>query len=303
MEPLKIYRENFLTDMTGYKEIIKPNIPPRAAESHKGTFGTALLFCGSYGFAGAAVLAAKGCLRSGVGLVKSVVPNKIYDICAASVPEAVFLPLKSDIKGKFGKINKKMLYGHIVKANSILVGCGMGVSGNNLKIVEYLIDNAKSPLIIDADGINLVSRNIDILKRAKTPIILTPHPAEMSRLTGISVEKIQKDREKIAKEFAVKYGVYLVLKGNRTVVAAPNGEVFINPTGNAGMATGGSGDVLSGIMASLLCQSTNILSAVAAAVYIHGAAGDLAAEKFSQIALLPSDIIEELPCVFKTLEG
>ncbi len=289
--------------MSEYKEIKKPNIPVRATDSHKGTFGTALLFCGSYGFAGAAVLAAKGCLRSGVGLVKLAVPNKIYDICAAAVPEAVFLPLKSDKAGRFGKINKRQLSLHIQKANSILVGCGIGVSENNFKIVEYLIENAKCPLIIDADGINLLSYNIDILKRAKTPIILTPHPAEMSRLTGKSVENIQNNREVTAKEFAVKYGVYFVLKGNKTVVAAPSGEIFINPTGNAGMATGGSGDVLSGITASLLCQNTDILSAVTSAVYIHGKAGDSAAEKMSETSLLPSDIIEELPCVFKTLEG
>ena len=289
--------------MVEYKVIEKPNILKRDAEAHKGTFGVSLLFCGSEGFAGAAVLAAKGCLRSGVGIAKLAVPDKIYPICAANTPEAVFLPLKSDRKGKFGRINKKHLTREILKADSILIGCGIGVSENNQKLMEFLIDNACCPLIIDADGINLLALNINILKRAKTPIILTPHPAEMSRLCGNSVSEIQQNREAVAKNFATKHKVYLVLKGHKTVVATPDGDVFINPTGNAGMATGGSGDVLSGICAAMTIKSQDIAQSVKAAVYIHGAAGDLAAEKLSQTAMLPSDIIEELPCVFKTLEG
>ncbi len=289
--------------MVEYKVIEKPNILKRDAEAHKGTFGVSLLFCGSVGFAGAAVLAAKGCLRSGVGIAKLAVPDKIYQICAANTPEAVFLPLKSDRKGKFGRINKKLLQSEILKADSILIGCGIGVSRNNQKLIEFLIDNARCPLIIDADGINLLAFNINILKRAKTPIILTPHPAEMSRLCGSSVSEIQQNREAVAKDFAIKHRVHLVLKGHKTVVATPDGDVFINPTGNPGMATGGSGDVLSGICAAMTGKSQDIAQSVKAAVYIHGAAGDLAAEKLSQTAMLPSDIIEELPCVFKTLEG
>ncbi len=303
MAPQKILQGNFLTDMAEYKVIGKPNIPARAAESHKGTFGTALLFCGSVGFSGAAVLAAKGCLRSGVGIAKLAVPDKIYPICAANTPETVFLPLKSDRKGKFGRISKKLLQGEILKADSILIGCGIGVSKNNLKLIELLIENARCPLIIDADGINLLASNINILKRAKTPIILTPHPAEMSRLSNISVSEIQQNREETAKNFATEHKVYLVLKGHKTVVATPDGDVFVNKTGNAGMATGGSGDVLSGICAALLCKSGNVTQSVKSAVYIHGAAGDLAAEKLCQTSMLPSDIIEELPCMFKTLEG
>ena len=172
-----------------------------------------------------------------------------------------------------------------------------------LKKLKLIINYAVSPIVIDADGINLLSCNIDILKRAKTPIILTPHPAEMSRICGKSVSEINANRVIVAADFAKKHGVYLVLKGNETVIAAPDGRVNINPTGNAGMATGGSGDVLSGIIAGLLAYNTDVFDAVTKAVYIHGLAGDISAEKLSQTSVLPSDIIKELPCVFKTLEG
>lgn len=272
-----------------------PKIAKRDKSSHKGTFGTALFVCGSYGMAGAAILAAKGALRSGVGKLKMAVHKSIYGICAEAVPEAVFLP--------FGLRFKKAILKDIKTADSILFGCGVGVSFSSFKKLKLIINNAKSPIVIDADGINLLSENIDILKRAKTPIVLTPHPAEMSRLCGKNVSEINNNRLDIAAEFAKKHGVYVVLKGNETVIAAPDGRVNINPTGNAGMATGGSGDVLSGIMAALLAYNIDVFGTVSAAVYIHGAAGDVAAEKLSQTSMLPSDIIKELPCVFKTLEG
>lgn len=287
----KIYKGNFLTKMSIYFEIEKPSIPSREKDSHKGTFGTALHICGSVGFAGAAVLAGRACLKSGVGLLKVLVPKGIYNICAKSLPEAVFIVSKRGIKEQ------------IKNADSVLIGPGMSVSKRTKTLLKKVLENATSPIIIDADGINVLSRGIDMLKRAKTPIILTPHPKEMSRLTGLEVNEIQKNRETVAKDFAQKYGVYLVLKGSGTVVATPTGDAFINPTGNPGMATGGSGDVLSGIISALVCYFDNITDAIKSAVYIHGMAGDVAANRLSQTALLPSDIIEELPCVFKTLEG
>ncbi len=271
-----------------------PKIAQRDKNSHKGTFGTALLVCGSYGMAGAAILAANGALRSGIGKLKMAVSKSIYPICAAATPETVFLP--------YGVFFKKSVLKDIQTADSILFGCGVGASFSALKKLKLIINNASSPIVIDADGINLLSRNIDILKRAKTPIILTPHPAEISRLCGKSVTEINANRVSVAADFAQKHGVYVVLKGNETVITAPDGRANINPTGNAGMATGGSGDVLSGIMAALLAYNTDVFSTVSAAVYIHGLAGDIAVEKLSQTAMLPSDIIKELPCVFKTLE-
>lgn len=274
---------------------LPPKIEKRDKNSHKGTFGTALLVCGSYGMAGAAILAAQSALKSGIGKLKLAVDKSIYPICAVSTPEAVFLP--------YGLCFKKSVLKDIQTADSILFGCGSGVKNSALKKLKLIISNACSPIVIDADGINLLSHNINILKRAKTPIILTPHPAEMSRLCGKSVTEINANRVSVAADFAKKYGVYLVLKGNETIIAAPDERVSINPTGNAGMATGGSGDVLSGIIAALLAYNTDVFDAVTKAVYIHGMAGDIAAEQLSQTAMMPSDIIKELPCVFKTLEG
>ena len=281
--------------MYDYKITEKPLISPRDKASHKGTFGTALLVCGSYGMAGAAVLAAGAALKSGIGKLKLAVHKSIYGICAVALPEAVFIP--------FGRSFKKAVLKHLDDAKSILFGCGVGANTRALKRLKLIIKKAKCPIVIDADGINLLSRNIDILKQAKTPIILTPHPKEMSRLCGKGVDEINGSRIRSAADFAAKHGVYIVLKGNETVIAAPDGRISINPTGNAGMATGGSGDVLGGIMAALLAYNSDIFSTVCAAVYIHGAAGDSAAAKLSQTAMLPSDIIKELPCVFKTLEG
>ena len=276
-------------------ENTKPIIPKRDKNSHKGTFGTSLIIAGSYGMAGAAVLAANAALRSGVGKAKLAVNKSIYGICAAAISEAVFIP--------YGICFKNKLIPHIKTANSILFGCGCSTNKTTLKKLKFIIKNANCPIVIDADGINVLSQNIDILKQAKTPIILTPHPLEMSRLSGKGVQEIGEDRICAATEFANKYGVYVVLKGNGTVIAAPNETPIVNPTGNPGMATGGSGDVLAGIMAGLLAQQSDILKTVSAAVYIHGMAGDVAADNLGETAILPSDIIEELPCVFKTLEG
>lgn len=273
----------------------KPLLGKRAPDSHKGTFGTALLVTGSFGMAGAAILSAKAALKSGVGKLKFAVHKKIYGICTVAVPEAVFLP--------YGFCFKHKLLEHIKTADSILFGCGSGSTMAALWILKFIIKKAKCPVVIDADGINMLSQNIDILKQAKAPIILTPHPLEMSRLCGKGVSEINQNRLSVATEFAKQHGVYLVLKGHNTVVASPNTTPIVNRTGNAGMATGGSGDVLAGIIAGLLAYNTDVLKTVAAGVYIHGLAGDMAAEKLSETAVLPSDIIEELPCVFKTLEG
>ena len=273
----------------------KPDKIMRHPDSHKGTYGTALMVTGSFGMAGAAILSAKAALKSGVGKLKFAVHKKIYGVCTVAVPEAVYLP--------YGTCFRKKMLEHVKMADSILFGCGSGDNRATLKKLEFIIDNANCPIVIDADGINVLSKNIDILKRATTPIILTPHPQEMARLCGKSVKEINDNRLNIATDFAKQYGVYLVLKGHNTVIAARDTAPIVNPTGNAGMATGGSGDVLAGIAAGLLAYNKDILKTISAAVYIHGLAGDMAAEKLSKTALLPSDMIEELPCVFKMLEG
>lgn len=284
-------------------EIIKAPVIERDEFSHKGTFGTALLVTGSYGMAGASILAARSCLKSGVGIAKLLLPASVYPIVTSAVPECVCLPTGLKFQKTFGLCAVSKAKKEIHKVNSILIGCGMSQSAANKNLLKFVIKNAACPVIVDADGINMLSHSIDILREAKASVILTPHPKEMSRLTGKTVAVIENNREQTASDFAKEYGVYLVLKGHETVVAAPSGETYINHTGNSGMATGGSGDTLSGIMAARLAYEKDVLKAVCDSVYIHGLCGDLAAEKLSKSSMLPGDMIEELPFAFKKLEG
>lgn len=275
-----------------YKTIEAPVLPERKVNSHKGTFGTAVMFCGSYGMAGAAILSARACLRSGVGIAKCVIPKDIYKILTCAVPEAVCVIAKQTLKGTF-KANidfKKALE----KATAVLVGCGIGNNRHTQKLVKKLVLNTKLPLVIDADGINALALNINILKKTNAPIILTPHPAEMSRLTGLSVKEIEQKRVQTATRFAKEYNCILVLKGSNTLIASPDGQVYFNMCGNSGMATGGSGDVLAGIIVSYLAQGQSTLDAVKAAVYVHSNTADMVAKIKGERALMPSDIIEAL---------
>ncbi len=279
---------------TGYKyqtiDKSKPIMRPK--NSHKGTFGTAVMFCGSYGMAGAAILSARASLRSGVGIAKCVIPKSIYKILTCAVPEAVCLIAKQTLKGGFSgsaDVNKPLQ-----KATAALIGCGIGNTKSTAKLVKKLLLNTKIPTVVDADGINALVPNINILKKTNAPIILTPHPAEMSRLTGISVNEIEQNRVKTATDFAKEYNCFVVLKGTNTLLATPDGQVFFNTCGNSGLATGGSGDVLAGIIVSYLAQGLDVISAVKSAVYTHSATADKVAKLKGEQALLPSDIIEAL---------
>ncbi len=279
------------TDYT-YKTIEAPNLPERKKNSHKGTFGTAALFCGSFGMAGAAILSARACLRSGVGIAKCIIPKSIYKILTCAVPEAVCVIEKQTRKGTFrGNVNLEKA---LEKATATLIGCGIGNNKYTAKLVKRLIENTKIPTVIDADGINALVSNINVLKKTNAPIILTPHPAEMARLCGISVREVEKNRVNTAVNFAKEYNCIVALKGANTLIATPNGEVYFNTCGNNGLATGGSGDVLAGITVSYLAQGLEPLEAVKAAVYIHSATADKIASIKGERALLPSDIIEAL---------
>ena len=271
----------------------KPVFEKRSRNSHKGSFGTAVMFCGSYGMAGAAILAAKAALRSGAGILKAVLCDGIYAPFTASVPEAVCVPLKQTDKGTLppdGIDYEKILSG----CSAVLAGCGLGNNADTAEIVKALCENSEIPIVIDADGINALCGSIDIIKKRKAPVILTPHPGEMARLCSLTVADIEADRVGAARKFAAEYGCVLVLKGANTVIATPEGEIFFNLTGNPGMATGGSGDLLSGIIVSLLAQGFPADEAAKAGVYLHGEAGDKAAAKRGERAMLPSDMIKEL---------
>jgi len=270
----------------------EPIFKKRRHNSHKGSFGTALLINGSYGMVGAAVLATRAALRSGLGIAKCVICDSIYTPFTISIPEAVCIPVKSTENGIFDSkyIDIEALS---YDCDAILFGCGVN-KGNDIEELLRRITDCNLPVVIDADGINALSSCIDILKGCKADVILTPHPGEMARLLNTTVAGIESDRIGFAGKFATEYGCVLVLKGADTVIAFPDGEILFNMTGNPGMATGGSGDVLAGIIVSLLAQGYSTYDAAKYAVYLHGKAGDKAAEKRGERAMLPSDIIEEL---------
>lgn len=271
----------------------------RESVSHKGTFGHLLSICGSRRMPGAPVLAAKAALRSGVGLVTAAFPESLYTTMSLKLTEALLMPLKENESGTLSKECILDLLEELDKYTAVVIGCGLSVNEDTKAVVEAVIENSKVPVVIDADGINIISENIDILKKAKAPIIITPHPKEMSRLTGENVSIIQSDRVKSAKTFAAANGVCVVLKGSNTVVCSSEAEsAYINASGNSGLAKGGSGDVLSGIIGAFLAQGMYPVTAATAAVYIHGHCADNTADRLSQTGMLPSDVIDELARVF-----
>lgn len=282
---------------------VKKAIPKIKKSDHKGSRGTALLVCGSYGMAGAAILSAKAALRSGAGLVKLALPQNVYPIAASSLLEAVYIPCKTSAEGSISLNDFDAILANAIKSKAVLLGCGCGNTDDLFKLTEQLICNTTTPVVIDADGINAISNDISILLKSKAPIVLTPHPAEMARLLNVDTEYVQTHRFELAKAFAQKFEVTLVLKGSNTVIALKDGSLFVCMHGNPGMATGGSGDVLAGIIVSLIAQGLQPELAAVCGVNIHSAAGDIAANNMSMHSMLPSDIIDSLPLLFKKLEG
>jgi len=278
---------------SNYGIIKKPHFEKRAKNSHKGDFGTAVLFSGSYGMAGAAMLAGKSALRSGLGIAKCVLPKSIYPAFTSYLPEAVCVPIDDNENGTIS-FNNEEFKKLIKNCNAVLFGPGCGQSIDIDETVAFLLNNSEKPMVFDADGINAIANRIEILRKKKAPVILTPHPGEMARLCKTTVAEIEHNRIAYASEFARKYDCIVVLKGSNTIVALPQGKLSFNIKGNAGMATGGTGDVLAGIIVSLAAQGHPPHLAAEYGVYLHSAAADRAAEKRSQHALIPSDIIEEL---------
>ena len=272
------------------KENERPTFDSRPKTCHKNNFGTALAVTGSYGMPGAAILSAMAALKSGVGILKVAAVKENYTALAASVPEAVLVPYKS------GKI--KPLEAQLKTASALLIGCGLSVDKKTEKTVKSLLEKTEVPTVLDADGINIVAKSIELLRKVKAPVVLTPHPAEMARLLGTDVKTVEANRFKIAADFSAQYGVYLILKGANTIIAAPDGRLTVNTNGNAGMAKAGSGDMLSGIITALLANGTEPFKAATSAVWLHAAAGDSAKKLYGERAMLPSDMIKQLSCFF-----
>lgn len=273
-------------------------LPARKISDNKGSCGTLFSICGSYGMAGAAVMSTNAALRCGVGLVRLALPRCIYPIVATQLVQPVYIPVE-DRDGGISSSAIPCLLEQAQRASAVLLGCGLGLSEASKKLVHEFIRTVRIPLILDADGINALCGHIDILKEAKAPVILTPHPGECARLFDVTVEQVQSARFDYAQRLAQDYGVTVVLKGAKTLIAGAEGETLVNPTGNAGMAKAGSGDVLAGMIASLAAQGVQPFRAAAAGVYLHGLAGDCCAEKYGKLSMLPTDMVEILPYVIK----
>lgn len=268
-------------------------LPDRQISAHKGDFGKILLLCGSVGYTGAAALAAMGALRSGAGLVFLGVPASIYAIEATKLTEAIVFPL-SDQGGMFAKEATEQIAKRLESIDAVLIGPGIGQSPDCLSLVEYVLRTFQGPVVLDADGLNLIAAHKDILRDRICPTILTPHAGEFARLGGV----VGDDRVCAAVSMAKDLNEIVVLKGHETVIT--DGErTFVNMTGNPGMAVGGSGDVLAGMITSLLGQGIDPLMAAASAVWLHGAAGDRCAEELGQYGMLPSDMLQVLPRLMK----
>lgn len=273
----------------------------RPDDSNKGTLGSLLCICGSYGMAGAAIMAGKAALRCGIGLLKIAVPKSIYPVCTTNILESVYYPLEETSNGVISSKNTDFLLEMCEKSSAVVIGCGLSVCDDTKNLVQSVITNCEKPLVIDADALNCICNKPEILKNLKAPAIITPHPGEMARLLHSTPKTVNSSRENTAIDFAKKFGVVTVLKGAGTIIASPDGEVYINHTGNSGMATGGSGDVLSGIIGSLLAQGAAPINAAAAGVFLHGTIGDLAAEKLGKISMLPTDMIDMIPTAYLKL--
>ncbi|MBD5129305.1 MAG: NAD(P)H-hydrate dehydratase [Ruminococcaceae bacterium] len=277
-------------------------LPPRTVGAHKGTFGRLLNIAGSLCYSGAAVMSTRAALRSGTGLCTLAAPVSTVKALTGTLIENTFLPLPETADGFAGENAQDPIAELLPKMTSVAIGCGLGNSENTRKLTEYIIKNAQCPIIIDADGINSIADNINVLKERTGDTVITPHPLEFSRISGLSVAEIQHDRIGAAKRFAAEYGVTVLLKGAYTVVCDSAGdEVTVNTTGSAALAKGGSGDVLTGIIAAMLAQGVPPYLAASSGAYCHGYAADLLCRTMHPASILASDIINILPEVYAPL--
>lgn len=282
---------------------IRTMLPERPNQSHKGMFGKLLGVAGSRNMPGAAILASQAALRCGVGLYCLASDIDVCRLLVAQSPEAIMLPLPTDYDGKLTQQAVPTILDYAKSASCVLIGCGLGQSEALRQMVSSLIPQLNCPVILDADGLNAIASGIDILQKAKAPVVLTPHPGEMARLLHCTSADVQKDRLAAAKRLATRFpNTVVVLKGAGTIIATKE-HAYINTTGNSGMSKGGSGDVLAGIIASLTAQNMKPEDAAVVGVYLHGLAGDCAAAEFSKRAMLPSDLIRQLPLLFGEYEN
>ena len=275
------------------RDQIRTLITPRAADVHKGDFGRVLIVAGSRGKSGAAILAAQGALKSGAGLVTIAAPKSVQPAIASYAPDFMTEALEETVDGTVHFAAVERVLG--LDADALVVGPGLGRGEGVSTFVRELLENGETPLVFDADALNAFADEPSALVgRDGRNVIITPHPGEMSRLVGCSIDDVQADRLGIARDFATSHKVYVVLKGYRTIIATPDGKVFVNPTGSPGMATGGTGDVLAGMLGAWLGQLLDAEAACRLAVYLHGAAGELADADQGEVSMTASDLVQHI---------
>ena len=274
---------------------IVPRFPPRDPDAHKGAFGHLLVVAGSWGKTGAAALAGRAALRTGAGLVTIASPASQQPIIAALGMETMTEPLPETASGSASLGAKGRILELVGRTDAVALGPGLGLDAETQSLVRELIAEVERPMVVDADGLTALAGHLELLRKAPAPRCLTPHPGEMARLLGRSAAEVQADRIEVVRSFCQRHGVFLVLKGARSVVGEPGGKSYLNPTGNPGMASGGSGDVLTGMVGALLARGMEPLGALQAAVYLHGLAGDLAREERGEEGLIAGDVLEAIP--------
>ena len=284
------------------KTTLAPYFKRRKKDSHKGSYGHLFVLAGSLGKTGAAAMAARAALRTGAGLVTVGTPQSCLPAIARSMMELMTEALPETPQKTLSESALTMILDLMKGKDAVLIGPGISTHPSTARLITSLLPKIKSPVVIDADGLNILAENPDALRSLPKPAVLTPHPGEFARLIGRSNQDVLDRRLELAPRFSEQLGVYLVLKGYRTLIATPEGRVFINPTGNPGMATGGSGDVLSGMIASLIIQEKDVLGATLAAVYLHGLSGDIGARKLGERALVAGDLIKYLPQAIREME-
>jgi NAD(P)H-hydrate epimerase len=284
-------------------EQVRPLVPLRKPDSHKGTYGHVVVIAGSRGKTGAAILASRACMRAGAGLTTLAAPRSLNNVFAGAMIEVMTEPLRDTAEEEIESLSDDEWRGLLERKRVALFGPGIGVTESTRNNLRWLLRHLNIPWVIDADGLNNLALDIDRLRKARTAPILTPHPGEMARLIGKDVSTVNNDRIGVSRAFATEHRCYVVLKGARTVLATPGGKISINPTGNPGMASGGMGDVLAGILAALLAQGLSPEEAMKLGVYLHGVIADRVAAERGMLGMIASDIIDGLPAGLRSLSA
>jgi len=296
-----------LTDPQLRLSLIEPRevsaaFPRRRRDAHKGSFGHVLVVAGSTGKTGAGAMTSLAALRIGAGLVTFALPASLNSSMEAKLDEVMTEPLPETEEGSLSTLALDKIVRLLEGKDCLALGPGLSLHPETQELVRKLIPQVKVPLVVDADGINALVLHLDLLGQAQAPLVLTPHPGELSRLLSVSVEEVQRNRVAIAQKFSSGFGIYLVLKGKGTLISDPQGNVFLNPSGNPGMATGGTGDVLTGLLAGIIATGVEIPLALRAGVYLHGLAGDLAAQEWGEEPMIAGDILERIPAALRLIK-